>query len=591
MKLSQRIVGLVLGTTVLATLAAVNAGSALAAAPPWEPDVNSIGIVTLYNAAGAVITGGNLSDVPFAAYAQASSAGRVGDTKATLIGKTPNHSQPTGAWSGQQLSASTTYPNAAAPAPLKTSPLPVASLGVGDGDLTSYIQAFPNNDSTAGYVNVYQLRIITSGPGLPVPTTYYTADISVNSAAGTWTQVYPAPVVAVPAKYATVTPCRVFDTRQATPTACSGAVAVAKAPLGAGATLSVKVAGVGGVPADATAVVMNLTAVGATRATYVTAWGHGGSRPGVSNLNVNNGQAVPNLAIVPVGTGGLIDLYNAQGAVNLIGDVAGYFSASATSANTTVTPCRVFDTRQVAATSCANAVAVGQAKVGQGGVVNVKVAGVGGVPANATAVVLNLTAVGASRATYVTAWPHGVAQPVVSNLNVNNGQAVPNLAIVPIGTDGTIDLFNAQGSIDLIGDVAGYFAAGAGASNTTVTPCRVFDTRFTTPGSCSAAVAVGKAKLGAGGILNVKVAGVGGVPANATAVVLNLTAVGASRATYVTAWPHGVAQPGVSNLNVNNGQAVPNLAIVPIGSDGTIDLYNAQGTIDLIGDVAGYFAP
>ena len=74
-------------------------------------------------------------------------------------------------------------------------------------------------------------------------------------------------------------------------------------------------------------------------------------------------------------------------------------------------------------------------------------------------------------------------------------------------------------------------------------------------------------------------------------MVLNLTAVGASRATYVTAWPHGVTQPGVSNLNVNNGQAVPNLAIVPIGADGTIDLYNAQGTIDLIGDVAGYFAP
>ena len=288
----------------------------------------------------------------------------------------------------------------------------------------------------------------------------------------------------------------------------------------------------------------------------------------------------------------MINLFNAQGSVDLIGDVAGYFSAAATSANTALTPCRVFDTRQVGPTGCAGAVAVGLAKMGPAATLNVKVAGVGGVPANATAVVINLTAVDATQGTFVTAWPHGVTQPVVSNLNVHSASPVPNLAIVPVGADGTIDLFNAAGSVDLIGDVAGYFAAGAGASNATVTPCRVFDTgRQAGPTGCVGAVAVGKAQVGPAGILNVKVAGVGGVPANATAVVLNVTAVNATHGTFITAWPHGVAQPVVSNLNVHSASAIPNLTIVPIGADGTIDLFNAAGSIDLIGDVAGYFAP
>jgi subtilase family serine protease len=256
---------------------------------------------------------------------------------------------------------------------------------------------------------------------------------------------------------------------------------------------------------------------------------------------------------------------------------------------TPIGPCRVFDTRTGTGT-CPGRVPVPKAPVAAGHVLAVKVTGVGGVPANATAVVINLTAVGASTPTFVSAYPHGLPLPAVSNLNANNAAAVPNLAIVPVGLGGYIDLYNSSGKVNLLGDISGYFAPGPGSADTAVNPCRVFDTRTGT-GTCPGRVPVPKAPVAAGHVLAVKVTGVGGVPANATAVVINLTAVGASTPTFVSAYPHGLPLPAVSNLNANNAAAVPNLAIVPVGLGGYIDLYNSSGKVNLLGDISGYFAP
>ena len=83
--------------------------------------------------------------------------------------------------------------------------------------------------------------------------------------------------------------------------------------------------------------------------------------------------------------------------------------------------------------------------------------------------------------------------------------------------------------------------------------------------------------------------GVGGVPATGvTAVVLNVTAVGASAGTYVTAWPTGEAQPLASNLNLPPGDTRPNLVIVKVGPGGKVSFYNDAGTVDLIADIAGW---
>ena len=51
----------------------------------------------------------------------------------------------------------------------------------------------------------------------------------------------------------------------------------------------------------------------------------------------------------------------------------------------------------------------------------------------------------------------------------------------------------------------------------------------------------------------------------------------------------GTPRPQTSNLNLQAGQNIPNLVIVPVGPDGKIQLYNGSGgTVQLIADVAGY---
>ena len=113
-----------------------------------------------------------------------------------------------------------------------------------------------------------------------------------------------------------------------------------------------------------------------------------------------------------------------------------------------------------------------------------------------------------------------------------------------------------------------------------VTPLRIMDTIYThTP-------------VAAGGTVSLAVAGVNGVPADATAVVLNVTAAQGTQLGSVTVWPDGVTRPLASNVNYLAGQTVPNLVVATIGTDGKIDFYNnSAGTVHLIADLAGYYAP
>jgi len=583
---------------VIAGSVGAGASSALATTPtppPWQvptqTDPNEVGTLSLYDSLGNVVTSGNIADLPVSAFQLGSGAGRPGDTKATLFAATPAFGLPPGAWPLSQMSVATTYPDPSAPASLASSAFPLhASTAGTDISLASYIAAHPNNDLThAGYVGVYELRVKTSALGAGISPTYNAADVVVSGT--TWTQVYPAPVVATPSLFTAVTPCRVFDTRSGTGS-CLSAPSVTKAPLGAGAVLGVKVTGVGNVPVDATAVVLNVTAVGATvPGDYISVYPAAPTPPKVSNLNVASSAPVPNLTVVPVGPGGVVDFYNAKGSVNLLADVSGYFSASGTSAYTAAVPCRVFDTR-TGNGSCSSGHTFTPGTVPAGGVLQVNVTGVDGVPANATAIVLNVTAVSATvPGDYISVYPDSPTKPAVSNLNVNDANPVPNLVIVPVPASGLVDFFNAKGTVNLLGDVAGWFAPGTSAKYTTTGPCRVFDTRSGS-GVCAGAPAFTAGPVGPAGTLKIKVTSVGGVPANATAVVLNVTAVGATvPGTFVAVYPDSPTLPAVSNLNVNNGNAIPNLVIVPVGPGGIVDFYNAKGSVNLIADVAGYFAP
>ncbi|MER5635845.1 PKD domain-containing protein [Kitasatospora sp. NPDC002227] len=362
-------------------------------------------------------------------------------------------------------------------------------------------------------------------------------------------------------EFAPVKPTRILDTRQGTGT-----------PVGPGGVHKLKVAGVAGLPAGGmTAVLLNLTATRPTTGGYVTAYPTGTDRPTVSSLNFTTGQTVANAVVVPVGPDGTVSLYNFSGDVHLIADVQGYYGTTMPAAGAgnhlgSVAPTRVLDTRQGPGTP-----------LGAGGTVKVKVRGSGLLPDAARAVVLNLTATRPTQSGYVTAAPDG-NPPSSSSLNFAVGQTVANQVTVPIDPDGTVTLYNHNGSVHLIADLQGYYAAPGEDTRplTTVTPTRLVDTRTT------------HSALGPGGTMRIRVAGV--VPAYTKAVLVNLTAVGPTAPGYLTAYQAGSSRPGTSILNFTAGQTVPNLALVPVSADGFIEVYNFSGRTDLLVDLQGYSA-
>jgi hypothetical protein len=99
--------------------------------------------------------------------------------------------------------------------------------------------------------------------------------------------------------------------------------------ISSGQTLSIEVAGRGGVPATgARAVALNVTVVDSTGAGYLKAFASGGSVPGTSNLNFVAGQTVANMVIAEIGTDGKVSLLNSNGWTPVVVDVVGWFPAA-----------------------------------------------------------------------------------------------------------------------------------------------------------------------------------------------------------------------------------------------------------------------
>ncbi|MGW0465877.1 FlgD immunoglobulin-like domain containing protein [Streptomyces sp. NPDC003027] len=367
--------------------------------------------------------------------------------------------------------------------------------------------------------------------------------------------------------YRPVTPTRVMDTR-------SG-LGVGRAKVGPGATVTLQVAGSGGVPATGvSAVVLNVTAVGASNSTFVSVHPAGEARTSASNLNVVPVRAVSNLVVVPV-SGGRVSFYNRAGTVDLLADVAGYYTDNAQGARfKPLAPVRAMDTRA--------GVGVPKAKVGPAGTVTLQVTGRNGVPSSGvSAVVMNVTATNVTAPTFVSVHPDGTARTSASNLNLVANETRPNLVVVPV-VNGKVRFYNHNGSVDLLADVSGYYTtSGTGALFQPVTPARVMDSRIEL-GLYSSLQGPGQAGLWIAGKVGVPAAGV-------SAVVMNVTVTNVSKPTFVSVFPAGTARTSASTLNAGAGQTVPNLTMVPLGADGAVTLYNHNGTVHLVGDVSGYF--
>lgn len=245
------------------------------------------------------------------------------------------------------------------------------------------------------------------------------------------------------ARYSPLVPSRLLDTR----------IAGAPVPrMGPATTASLHVTGRGGVPeSGVTAVALNVTVTGPTAESFLTAWPAGQARPLASNLNYMPNQTVPNMVIVKVGEGGMVNLFNYAGSTDVVVDVAGWYGAEGARYRA-LAPTRILDTRFGLGSPAG--------KVPAGSTLAMQVTGRGGVPAaGVSAVALNVTVTGPTALSFLTAWPHGESRPLASNLNYVANQTVPNMVIVKVGAGGQVDLFNYLGATDVVVDVAGWYGA------------------------------------------------------------------------------------------------------------------------------------
>jgi len=379
-------------------------------------------------------------------------------------------------------------------------------------------------------------------------------------------------------EYASVVPARLMDTR-------AGGATVDDLFEGIGlraadSTTELQVTGRAGVPADAEAVVLNMTVTGATGGGFVTVYPCGAAQPNASNLNFSAGETIPNLVITQIGTSGKVCVFT-SGATHLIADLDGFYPVG--SVYTPLVPGRLLDSRTPASPTV-DGTFQGIGIRGAGTTTELQITSRHGVPVDAAAVVLNITATGALSGGFITVYPCGATQPNASNLNFSAGDTIPNLVITQVGAGGKVCLFTSADT-HLITDLAGYYPAAT--TYESLVPGRLLDSRVPASPTVDGTFQ-GIGIRTAGSTLELQVTGRHGVPADASTAVLNITATGALSGGFVTAYPCGAAQPNASNLNFSAGDTIPNLVITQIGTGGKVCLFTSADT-HLIADINGYY--
>lgn len=370
-------------------------------------------------------------------------------------------------------------------------------------------------------------------------------------------------------RFVPVTPCRVADTRNPNgpfggPSMSGGTARAFAIPDGACS-----------IPSTAQAYSLNVTVVPKVLLGFLTTFPCGQTQPFVSTLNSIDGRVKAAAAIVPAGTNGGLCIFVTDD-TDVVLDINGYF-VPATDASALayypVTPCRLVDTR------LAPGPLAGPSLKGQAARIFPLLSGSCNIPATAQAYALNFTSVPNGSLGFLTTWPAGQTQPLVSTLNAPTGTVTANAAIVPAGTNGDISVFVTNDS-NLVIDINGYFAppAAGGLSLFNVAPCRALDTR--NPAGTPPFNGAVDAHVAASGC---------GAPTSAQAFVLNATVVPSGLLGFLTLWPQGAAQPFVSTLNAIDGAVTSNMAIVPT-ADGSISAFG-QNPTHLVLDLSGYFAP
>jgi Right handed beta helix region len=372
-------------------------------------------------------------------------------------------------------------------------------------------------------------------------------------------------IASVGAGYTPVTPLRILDTRNAIGIGT-------KTPISGGSDVVVQVAGKGGVPADASAVVVNVTAVSPTAGGLLTVYPDGSAQPGTSSLNYGANQTVPNLVTTQMTDGKIRIHVSESGTTHILVDLQGYYADSGEPYATTG-PTRVLDTRKAIGIAT-------KTPLPADGTISLDLAGK--LPAGTTAVAMNLTETGATGSGVLTVYPRGSALPVASNLNYTAGQTLANEVIVPV-VDDTVEIHESgHGSANVLADLAGYYGSAAKDYFTPSPPTRYVDTR--------SGREVGPIEWGSTEELSSDYIYMAAVE------VYNLTETQAGAGGYLTLYEGGTSVPAVSNINFAANTTRANMVMVPISYANEADVLNvydgqSSGTVQYILDLDGIFNP
>ena len=335
------------------------------------------------------------------------------------------------------------------------------------------------------------------------------------------------------------------------------------------------------IPLEAAAVVLNVTAVGYGARGWLTVYPAGQPAPDTSTLDFDPAEyAIANNIVVGLTSGivcvkvGTVDA--AAASVHVVLDATGYVPVGQLAGMPMLpAPQRLVDTRVFG-----GPIVSGTARC-------FTVVGQTGIPADAAAVLLNVTAVGYGARGWLTAYPAGQQVPPTSTVNFDtSAYATANGAVVGIGRGGQLcvavgTVNAAPGSSQVVLDATGYVTS---ASMVTMlnAPQRLVDTR--TMGGPIASGTSRCFKLTDQGMIGPQVAG----------LVVNVTAVGYTTRGWLTLYPAGQPVPTTSTLNFDAAEyAIANGAIVAVDRDGhacvSVGTVNGvPGSADVIIDAVGY---
>ena len=360
------------------------------------------------------------------------------------------------------------------------------------------------------------------------------------------------------ARFEPVAPFRLVDSRQGKGTT----------RLRAGRVAQIDVAG-----SDVTAVSANFVVVSPDGFGFLTAYNCTADRPEVSTLTYRPGDVIANQAVVPLKAGKMC-LYSLV-PTDVVVDVNGFFHDGGDSTFTPSTPKRLLDSR-----------ADGQRRLRANEERVLGVAGSGrAAPAGATSVSLNVTVDQPVAAGFLRVYPCGSkAGAEISNVNYAARDSRPNSVVVPVDAAGRICMRSLVDT-DVIVDYTGFFSDGEGLDFLALDPIRLFDSRSS---SRTLNESTSGARVGAGQVVRLKIAGTRGVPADATAASVNVTATEALEGSFLTVYPCG-KRPATSTVNIFPAQtAAANGAMVKLSGSGELCVFTLE-PVHVIVDINGVY--